>query len=111
MRPTRRALAAGVLLAVLSLIGCEQQKRAPKTAQVAIDQLAFGKSPDDLHVGDTVQWVNHDMFEHSATAKDGQFDLDLPPGASRQVVLRRTGIIQYYCKFHPGMTGQISVTD
>ena len=111
MRLTRRTLAAGVLLAAVLLIGCEQQKRAPTTAQILIDQLAFAKSPDDLHVGDTVQWVNHDLFEHTATAKDGQFDLDLPPGATRQVVLQRTGIIQYYCKFHPGMAGQITVSD
>ena len=111
MRLTRRTLAVGVLLAAISLVACEQQNRSPKTAQILIDQLAFGRSPDDLHVGDTVQWVNHDLFEHTATAKDRQFDLDLPPGATRQVVLQRTGIIQYYCKFHPGMTGQITVSD
>jgi plastocyanin len=111
MRLTRRVLTAGVLLAAVSLVGCEQQKRAPRIAQIVVDQLAFGKSPDDLHVGDTVQWVNHDMFEHTATAKDGQFDLDLPPGSTRQVVLQRTGIIQYYCKFHTGMTGQMTVSD
>lgn len=111
MRLTRRALAAGGLLAALWLAGCEPAARTPKTAQIVVDQLAFAKTPDDLHVGDTLQWVNRDMFEHTATAKDGQFDLDLPPGAARQVVLQRAGSIQYYCKFHPGMTGQITVSD
>lgn len=108
---TRRVLVAGALLAVVGLAACQPQKPAPKTAQIVVDQLAFGKAPDDLHVGDTLQWVNRDMFEHTATAKDGQFDVDLPAGATREVVLQRAGIIQYYCKFHPGMTGQITVSD
>lgn len=99
-----------VLLAGAGLAGCEPAVRKPQTVQIVIDQLAFGAPPPELHVGDTIQWVNHDMFLHSATAKDGQFDVELPPGATAGVVLQRSGIIQYYCRYHPGMTGQLSVS-
>jgi plastocyanin len=76
---------------------------------IVVDQLAFGAAPADLHVGDTVVWANHDMFEHSATANDGSFDVDLKPGANGKVVLGRAGQIAYYCRFHPGVTGQLTV--
>lgn len=102
-------MAAGLLGCACLLAAC-QPARPAKTAVIAIDQLAFGSAPADLHVGDTVEWVNHDMFEHTATAKDGQFDVDLQPGASGEVVLKRSGSVGYYCRFHPGMTGQITVS-
>ena len=30
---------------------------------------------------DTVEWVNQDIFVHSATADDGSFDVELAPEA------------------------------
>jgi plastocyanin len=102
-----RLAAACVCLAVLA--ACAPAAPPAKAEEIVIDQLAFGKAPTDLRVGDTVKWVNHDMFEHSATATDGQFDVDLPPGATGQALLTRPGTITYTCKFHPGMTGRFSV--
>jgi plastocyanin len=63
------------------------------------------------HVRDTIRWVNRDMFQHSATAKDGSFDVDLPPGTSGSARLTRAGTIQYYCRYHPGMAGRLDVSD
>ena len=109
MGTMRRLAAATVLFWLLAACGGPPPKPPSKTGEVVIDQLAFGKPPTDLRVGDTIRWVNHDMFEHTATARDGQFDVDLPPGATGQTQLTRPGTVIYYCKFHPGMTGQISV--
>jgi plastocyanin len=102
---------AAALRLLAAMAACAPAAAPPKTEQIVIDQLAFGRAPTDLRVGDTVKWVNHAMFEHSATARDGQFDIDLPPGATGQVVLTRAGIVSYYCRFHPGMTGQVSVSE
>jgi plastocyanin len=104
--PPRAALVA--LAGALCLCAC-QPPHAPKTEEIVVDALVFGPAPQDLRAGDSVRWVNRDIFEHSATAKDGAFDVDLKPGASGEAVMTRPGVVSYYCRFHPGMTGQIAV--
>ena len=84
-------------------------KPAKAPAVIVIDKMAYGPAPGGLHVGDTVQWANHDMFLHSVTASDHSFDLQLKPGATGQIVLTRTGAIGYTCKYHPAMKGQLVV--
>ena len=75
-----------------------------------MDKLAFGPAPTGLRVGDTLEWANHDILRHSATASDRSFDVDLNPGAKRRMKLKRPGTISYFCRYHPGMKGQIVVT-
>src|SRR5665213_2690832 len=82
---------------------------AKAPAVIVIDKMAFGPAPAGLHVGDTVQWANHDIFLHSATATDHSFDLQLKPGATGQIVLTHAGTIGYTCKYHPAMKGQLVV--
>jgi len=48
------------------------------------------------------------MFLHSATTPD--FDVVLKPGTSGGVRLLKPGTINYICRYHPGMKGQIVVT-
>ena len=43
----------------------------------------------------------------SATTRD--FDVSLKPGASAGVRLLKPGVINYICRYHPGMKGQIVV--
>ena len=76
---------------------------------ISVDKLAFGPAPPELHVGDTVEWSNQDMFEHTATARDASFDVDLKPGTAGRIKLTKPGVINYYCRFHPGMTGVLKV--
>jgi len=76
---------------------------------VVIAQMKFGALPAKLHVGDTISWVNRDLFRHSATARDGSFDIDLPAGKSGTIMLRKPGTIAFACKYHPGMTGMLRV--
>jgi hypothetical protein len=61
-----------------------------------------------LHVNDIVEWVNADIFQHTATAADGSFDVDLPAGAKGRTILKRVGVVDYFCRFHPGMQGRLS---
>jgi plastocyanin len=100
----RRAAAALVLAA---LAGCGRP--APNVYTVTLAGMGFGPTPENLRVGDTIQWVNADMFQHTATARNGAFDVDLPPKASARTVLRRAGTIEFYCRYHPGMTGRLTV--
>src|SRR4051812_35856720 len=76
---------------------------------VTIKQLMFGPVPTDLRVGDAVDWVNADIFTHSATAKDKSFDVELKPGAHARIVLTQAGTVPFICRYHPGMAGTLVV--
>jgi plastocyanin len=77
--------------------------------QIRIEKLAFAPQQVSAHVGDTVEWHNADFIAHTATARDGSWDVMIAPNASQSVVLKADGVVDYYCKFHPNMTGRIAV--
>lgn len=106
--PGARAVVALVAMLALPLSsgGCG---RPVKT--IMVDMLAFGPAPAGLRVGDTVEWRNPGVLEHSATADDAGFDVDLPAGGAGRTRLREAGVIRYYCRFHPGMTGELRVAE
>ena len=76
---------------------------------VVVDKMVFGPPPAGVRAGDTVTWTNRDIVRHTATARNGAFDLDLPPGASASAVMGRAGVVAYYCRYHPAMRGEVSV--
>lgn len=82
---------------------------AARTHTIVVDKMKFGPAPTGVQVGDTVAWVNRDLFRHSATARNQAFDVDLPPGATGRAVMRRAGTFPYFCRFHVAMTAQIVV--
>ena len=105
MRPSfaaavRLSMALGVLAA--GAPGCSPRP-APHTYRIVIRDMAFGAAPAQVRVGDTGEWLNQDIFRHTATARDGRFDLDLAPGASGRTRIDRPGALEVYCRYHPGM--------
>jgi plastocyanin len=76
---------------------------------IAIEDMAFGKSPPLLQVGDTIVWQNNDIFKHSATARSGVFDVDLAPGKKSEVTLKQAGQVDVFCRYHPTMTLKLMV--
>jgi plastocyanin len=105
-RRTALVLAAAALAAAPGLP--REAAAAPTVHRIVIAKMKFGPAPRNLRVGDTIVWVNQDMFRHTATARDRSFNLDLPPSASARTVIRRAGAIPYYCIYHPGMTGRLT---
>ena len=97
-----------IALAVL-LMPSPPASAAPRTHMVVIDGMKFGPVPAALHPGDRIVWVNKDMFRHTATAKDGSFDVDLQPGARATSVVRKPGAISVVCRYHPGMRAMLKV--
>ena len=107
---TRRELLLGAAGGGVLLLSAARAAAAPaRVHTVVMDDMAFGPAPTGVRVGDTILWVNRDMFRHTATARDGSFDVDLTPGQSGRTVLRTAGTIRYLCRFHPAMTGQVTV--
>ena len=78
--------------------------------QIKMEKLGFIPAQVSAHVGDTIEWVNADFVAHTATARNGAWDVLIPVNATKSVVLKAPGQVDYYCKFHPNMTGQISVS-
>lgn len=102
-----RAHLCALAIAVAPLLGAAAP--APKVHTVIIDKMKFGVPPVGARIGDTIMWINRDIFRHTATARDGSFNIDLPPGKSGRTLLRRAGSIVVYCVYHPGMTATFSV--
>jgi Plastocyanin len=76
---------------------------------VVIDRMRFGPVPSGLHPGDTIIWRNDDILRHTATARDDSFDVDLPAGEAVSMVVGAAGTFEFFCRFHPGMTGTLEV--
>jgi plastocyanin len=98
-----------ILLALAAGAVAGSAAAAARTLTITIKDLAFGPLPSEVRVGDTLQWVNDDIFDHTATARNGAFDLKLAPKASGTVVLKRPGTYDIYCRYHPGMKLRIVV--
>ena len=99
-----------VLLApFLVVVGHAPAAAAPKVHTVRMAKMVFGPAPTGVRVGDIVEWVNADIFQHTATARNGAFDVDLKPGAKARTVLKAPGLVAFYCRYHPGMTGRLVV--
>jgi plastocyanin len=103
MKPGRISLAAFVALGLWSV------PAHAETIQVIIDKLAFAPVDVNAKVGDTIEWVNKDAFVHTATATDGSWNVALASKQNGQVVLKKPGMTDYYCKFHPNMKGRVIV--
>ena len=82
---------------------------APKVHVVEMRKMAFGPTPKGLKAGDVIEWVNADIFRHTATARDKSFNVDLAPKKRARTVLKKAGVVAFYCKFHPGMTGTLQI--
>lgn len=80
------------------------------TIHVEVKELAFIPADTKARVGDTIEWTNKDFVAHTATARDGAWDVKLPPHAVGRIVLKKPGTIEYYCRYHPNMKGEINVS-
>jgi len=101
-------LVTGLAMSMALVLGLSSAKE-PVVHRIVIGKMAFGPSPPGLHVGDTLEWVNEDIFLHSVTAADKSFDMDIAPKATVRIVMRTPGTIRYVCKYHPSMQAQLVI--
>ncbi|UVK37603.1 cupredoxin family copper-binding protein [Mesorhizobium sp. AR10] len=96
-----------LLLALLLTIGASPVRA--ETIVVTIDKLVFSPATVEAKVGDTIEWVNKDVFAHTATVKGG-WEVMIPPKASASLTLQTAEAVDYFCRFHPNMKGRVTVT-
>ena len=77
--------------------------------EIKIHDMAFTPKKLLAHVGDKVKWINEDFVNHTATGKNNEWSVILLAHGAGNVTLTEPGHIDYYCKYHPTMTGQIDV--
>ena len=73
------------------------------TIEITMENLVVSPAEVSAKVGDTITWINKDVFAHTATAKNGDFDVTLPPKKSATLVVKKAGTVDYYCRYHPNM--------
>jgi plastocyanin len=103
MRPERFLLAWAVVLSAADFAPAHAD-----TIRVTIDNLVFTPASISAKVGDTVEWVNNDVFAHTATVR-GDWDVMIAPKKTARFVLKKAGDVEYFCRFHPNMKGRIAV--
>src|SRR3546814_9845254 len=67
-----RAIACALAIATVPLLVAAAP--TPRVHSIVIDKMKFGPAPAELRAGDTILWVNKDLFRHTATARDGSFN-------------------------------------
>jgi plastocyanin len=103
-------LLAGAAFVAVPVSALAKAKVTPPVVYtVTLNQMKFGPLPATIHVGDTIEWANNDIFVHSATAKDKSFDVELKPKARVRTTFGHAGTFPFACRYHPGMVGTLIV--
>lgn len=112
------------MLLILSVVTCVTFSTSFAEIPVTIplgasnQNIPFSFSPSDLaiQVNDTVTWKNNDNAVHTVTTGkpglgfDGRIDSGvIAQGGSFSHTFDKVGLYNYYCLFHPWMTGFVDV--
>ena len=79
------------------------------TVQITMENLVISPAEASAKIGDTIEWINKDIFAHTATARNGDWEVTMPPKKTVTLVLKKAGSIDYYCRFHPNMKATLTV--
>src|SRR5881398_659809 len=79
------------------------------TVQITMENLVISPAEASAKVGDTIELINKDVLAHTATARNGDFDVAMPPKKTATYVLKKPGTVEYYCRFHPNMKAMLNV--
>ncbi|MEO8199872.1 MAG: plastocyanin/azurin family copper-binding protein [Gemmatimonadota bacterium] len=109
-RWARQVLVASLLATGLSAATFLSAGTDPKHRyEIEIRGMAFHPADLTIAPGDTVVWVNRDIFPHSATHKSLWDTGTLTTGDSGRFIAQSRGEATYACTLHPTMTGKLLV--
>lgn len=119
-------LAASLLIFVMFFISCSSDSHDAGTPtgsgdnnnpdpvttdKVTMSGSAFSPAAITVGVGTTVTWTNNENLRHTVTSSNGAFASsgDLFIDDSYSYTFSAVGTYSYFCSFHPGMTGSVTV--
>jgi plastocyanin len=79
------------------------------TVQITMENLVVSPQDTTAKVGDTLELINKDVLAHTATARNGDFDVAMPPKKTVSYVLKKAGTVEYFCRFHPNMKATLTI--
>jgi amicyanin len=88
-----------------------KQTAASSRVDVRIAGMQYSPAPLKVRVGEQVVWKNSDGMPHTVTSSDGG-PLDsgqLGMGDTYSFSFTEPGTYEYYCTYHPSMTGTVIV--
>ena len=98
------------ILPIVTALALGASVSAPAaTIQITMENLVVSPAEASAKVGDTIEWTNKDFVAHTATARNGDWDVTLPPKKTVTLVLKKAGTVEYYCRFHPNMKATLVV--
>ncbi|HEY8809123.1 MAG TPA: cupredoxin family copper-binding protein [Solirubrobacterales bacterium] len=85
---------------------------AVRSAEVEIEEFAYGPDPVTIEEGGKVTWKNRDSAPHTATAVDGSFDTGtIEEDKLKSETFKEPGTYEYVCSIHPQMHGTVEVVE
>jgi plastocyanin len=80
---------------------------------VTVDRCAFLQTVTYVDPGETVRWVNEDVYPHTVTGAAEAWGDDemLDRGDEVSYAFENEGVYPYYCALHPTMVGAVVVGD
>jgi plastocyanin len=91
------------------LLGAMAVPARAATIQITMQDLVIAPAEVSARVGDTIEWINKDVFAHTATARNGDFDVTMPPKKTVTSVLKKAGTVEYYSRYHPNMKAILKI--
>ena len=111
-----------LLALLITFSGCASSGQTAVTAaaaatnsisknEILIESNTFKPDSVTIKVGDSIKWINKDSYNHTVTAKNGEFDSgDIAGGAEFSFTFAKEGTYEYLCGIHTFMKGTIIVT-
>jgi plastocyanin len=98
------------LMIVALAVGAMAGPANAATVQIVMENMVISPAEATAKVGDTLELVNKDVLVHTATARNGDFDVTMPPKQTMTYVLKKAGTVDYYCRFHPNMKATLKIS-
>ena len=82
----------------------------PAIHHVNIENMQFQPDVVSVERGDSIVWMNKDLFHHTVTSKSGDFDShEMKPGETWTYRAAKAGEADYVCSLHPTMHAVLRV--
>jgi plastocyanin len=97
-----------------ALVSTPQASGGGVTVYISETPVTWQYSPQSvkvvLGVNATVTWVSRSISYDTVTDRGGSFNSGtIPPGGTYTFEFTKPGVYEYYCLFHPWMTGTVAV--
>jgi plastocyanin len=104
-----QVLVAAIAFAMLSTGPASAVPKPP--VKIEIRAISYSAPQVTVKVGDTVEWINQDIVDHTVTEKAAKiWNASIAPAKSAKVVMKKAGTFSYYCRYHPNMVGRVVVS-